>query len=544
MQNWTGGFFTAICNELRQVMFSYSLREENWENFELVEEDIEFLYNYLLELETPLTPTDLVSALAEERIQREIREIEKQRTSGGDIYFPKERYEVDQNLVFPAFDWQQGKVVSIRSGKNPDLASFDVIKVQMDDGNEREFAAGIESHSLNEPPEIVQEDALLDLQFVLSNYGEELERRLEQGLNEHYDFVRIAGRWFPRALLVDVNVGHLNLAEAVLDMEGGGPLSTPELLEHVELPSNVNTKLVEFSLDLAMEEDERFDEVGPAGQVLWYLKRLEPEEVLETPVYLRYHKVDYDRSDLNREMLILERDLDDELSPVEARPVEEDEVVVRLIFPHWCAGTLPLSTRIQHLFPTAYEAPRIRFVMVDGKTKSKFPGWVVRNKHYVYGLKEWYEDQGLIPGSFVRLRRGDQPGEVIVSSDTQRSSRDWMRTLLVGSDGGIVFAMLKQIVSAAYDERMAIAIPDVDALNDVWKNMQKNRRPFERILVDMVRELAKLNPQSHVHASELYAAVNLVNRCPPGPILSLLGSRPWFVHVGDMYFRFDDSEQT
>ena len=525
-------------------MVSFTIREENWENFELAEDDIEFLYNYLLELETPLTPTDLVSALAEERIQREIREIEKQRTSGGDIFFPKERYEVDQNLVFPAFDWQQGMVVVVRPGQNPDLADFDVIKVQMDDGNEHEFACGVEDHPLNEPPEIVQEDALLDLQFVLNRYGDVLEERLEQGLHDHPDFVRIAGRWFPRALLIDVNVGHLNLAEAVLDMEGGGPLSTPELLEHVELPSNVNTKLVEFSLDLAMEEDERFDEVGPAGQILWYLKRLEPQEVLETPIYLRYHEVDYNRSDMDSEMLNLERDLDDELSPMEARPVEEDEVVVRLIFPHWRAGTLPLSNRIQHLFPTAYETPRIRFVMVDGKTKKKFPGWVVRHKHYVYGLKEWYEEQGLIPGSFVRLGRGDQPGEVIVSSDAQRSSRDWMRTLLVGSDGGVVFAMLKQIVSAAYDERMAIAIPDVDALDDVWKNLQKNRRPFERILVDMVRELAKLNPQSHVHASELYAAVNLVNRCPPGPILSLLCTRPWFVHVGDMYFRFDDSEQT
>ncbi len=523
-------------------MVTYSLREENWENFKLEEEDIEFLYNHLLELETPLTPLDLISALVEERIQQEIREIEKQRTSGGDIYFPKEHYTVDQNLIFPAFDWQQGKVVAVRPSLNPDLPDFDVIKVRMGDGNEHEFAAGIQDHVLNEPPEIVQGDSSLDLQYVLNKYGDELEARLEQGLFDHPDFVRIAGRWFPRALLVDVNVGHLNLAEAVLDMEGGGPLSTPELLKHVELPSDVNTKLVEFSLDLALEEDERFDEVGPAGQVLWYLKRLEPKEVLEVPTYLRYHQVDYDRSELNKEMLIVERDLDDELSPIEARPMEEDEVVIRLIFPHWRAGTLPLSTRIQHLFPTAYEAPRIRFVMVDGKTKQKFPGWVVRNSHYVYGLKEWYADQGLIPGSFVRLRRGNRPGEVIVSSDTQRSSRDWMRTLLVGSDGGIVFAMLKQIVSAAYDERMAIAIPDVEALDVVWKNVQKSRRPFERIMVDMVRELAKLNPQSHVHASELYAAVNLVNRCPPGPILALLASRPWFVHVGDMYFRFDDSQ--
>jgi hypothetical protein len=73
--------------------------------------------------------------------------------------------------------------------------------------------------------------------------------------------------------------------------------------------------------------------------------------------------------------------------------------------------------------------------------------------------------------------------------------------------------------------------------------MQKERPPFERVVVDIVRELTKLNPQGHVHASELYASVNVVRRCPPGPILALLVSRPWFVHVGDLHFRFDDSEQ-
>jgi len=167
----------------------------------------------------------------------------------------------------------------------------------------------------------------------------------------------------------------------------------------------------------------------------------------------------------------------------------------------------------------------------------------VREKCYVFGLKDWYEEQGLMPGSLVRLRRGKNLGEVMVTSDTRRSSRDWIRTVLVGTDGGIVFAMLKQIVSAAYDERMAIALPDVDAVDGIWKVAQREQPPFERVVVNMVRELAKLNPQSHVHASELYAAVNIVRRCPPGPMLALLASRPWFVHVGDLHFRFDDSEK-
>ena len=67
-------------------------------------------------------------------------------------------------------------------------------------------------------------------------------------------------------------------------------------------------------------------------------------------------------------------------------------------------------------------------------------------------------------------------------------------------------------------------------------------RPNRKVIVNTVRELAKLNPQNHVHASELYAAVNVVMRCPPGPMLALLASRPWFIHVGDLHYRLSDSD--
>jgi hypothetical protein len=525
------------------VMASFSLREDYWETFSLQDDDIGFLYNYLLEKETPLTTRELVSALVNERIQREIQEIERQRSSGGDIYFPKEEHSVGQNLVFPALTWKQGQVVNIRDGINPDLDAFKVVRVKFDDGEEREYASSLQLHPLNEPPEFIDENELLDAQAVLKTYLPLLVDRVESGLETAEDFVRIAGRWFPRALLIDVNQGHLNLAEAALDMAGGGPMTTADLLKQVELPADVNSKLLEFSLDLGLQEDPRFDEVGPAGDVLWHLQRLEPDEVREAPLYLRYHDIDYDRALLGDDMLALERQLDDELSPIDDRFRGEEEAVVRLIYPHWRAGTLPLSSRIRHLFPTSYEAPRIRFILVDESTDEQFPSWVVREKHYVFGLQDWYEKNGLIPGSLVRLRRGKNLGEVVVTHDSQRSSREWIRTLLVGSDGGVVFAMLKQIITAAYDERMAIAVPDVEGLDRVWVRMQKERPPFERVVVNMVRELAKLNPQRHVHASELYAAVNTVRRYPPGPILALLASRPWFTHVGDLHFRFDDSER-
>lgn len=520
-----------------------SLREDYWETFELKDEDREFIYNYLLEVETPLTSPELLEALVKERISREKLAIEKQRTSGGDIYKPADSFNVDQDLVFPAFGWQHAKVTGVRKGQNPDLGTFQVIQVIFDNQETKEFAANIQDHILNQPQETSETESSLDAAMVLEDYGDRLLQVIDSDLLKNEEFVRIAGKWFPRALVVDINAGHLNLAEAILDMAGGGPLPTKSLLEQVGLASDTNSKLVEFSLDLALQEDPRFDEVGPAGEVLWFLNRLEPETVLQIPIYLRYQELEYDRSLLTDEMLVLEQKLDDELSPLGGSYPKPNEVQLTLTFPHWRSGTLPLTARINHLFPTAYEAPRIRFLLVDGETGQKFPGWVVRKNRYVYGLEDFYTAHGLMPGSLVQVKRGKKPGEVIVQCDTQRGSRDWVRTVLVGSDGGIVFAMLKQIVTASYDERMAIAIPDPDALDVAWKQIQKDRIPFEKIVVDTVRDLVKLNPQSHVHASELYAAVNILRRCPPGPILALLASRPWFIHVGDLHYRFDDSEK-
>ena len=57
------------------------------------------------------------------------------------------------------------------------------------------------------------------------------------------NIAQVGGRWFPCALLMDINSGHLNLAEAVLEMSGGEPLSTASLMEQIDLPQDANTKL-------------------------------------------------------------------------------------------------------------------------------------------------------------------------------------------------------------------------------------------------------------------------------------------------------------
>jgi hypothetical protein len=511
---------------------------EYWKELQITRQDVEYLHTYLFEHETPLTTRELVTVFVAERIRVERLAEQKRRQAGGKTYFPKESYQVGDNIVLPALNWQHGKVVAARAGQNPDIGAFDVLTVQLDDGSERLFASSLPLHSLNDKPVSVEgEDIEADV--ILKEHGSALEKKLEATFRSDDDLVRIAGRWFPRALLIDVNVGHLNLAEAVLDMSGGEPLPTSALLKDVALPEGVNPKLAEFSLNYALQDDKRFDEVGPAGQVLWCLRRLEPDAVREVSLYLRYAEIEHDRSVLDDQMLALEKQLDDELSEIDDEDsTDVKEVTVSLIFPHLRAGTLPLSPRVRSLFPTAYESPRVRFTLVDGKTQQKMPGWVVREHGYVYGLYDWYKSQDLMPGSLVRIRHGENPGEVIIEAQTYRATKDWVRTVIVGVDGGVVFAMLKQSISAEFNDRMVFAIPSVEAVDQLWTQGQK--KPFDQLVMTMIRELSKLTPQGHVHAQELYSAINIVRRVPPAPLFAVLASSPEIAHVGDLHFRLSE----
>lgn len=515
-----------------------SLPADYWTNIQITRQDVESLHTHLFEVETPLTARDLAAVFVTARIKAEHEARTKQHRAGGKTYLPKEKYGAGDELVFPALDWKKGQITATRSGVNPEAGAFEVVTVAMEDGSQRMFASALAQHFLNEEPVAASADDDFNPEVILRENGSEIEKKLEAAFSQDDGLVKIAGRWFPRGLLVDVNQGHLNLAEAVLDMAQGEPQPASALLKDVELPAGVNPKLAEFSLNFALQDDERFDEVGPAGQVLWCLRRLEPDGVREVPAFLQYSRIDHDRSLLNEAMLKIESQLDDELSEsksADGRDVKE--VTISLIYPHLRAGTLPLSPRARGLFPTAYESPRVRFTLVDARSGVKMPAWVVREHGYVFGLREWYKSHQLMPGSLVLVKRGSKPGEVIVEAKTQRSSKDWIRTLIVGADGGLVFAMLKQPITAEFNDRMAIYVPDFKALDPLWGK----KRPFDELVVSVMREITKVNPQGHVHAQELYAAVNLVRRVPPAPLFALLSSQPRFVHVGDLHYRLEEA---
>jgi hypothetical protein len=521
-----------------------SLQEDYWREFRFAEQDLEFLYNHLLEIELPQTAEELSKALISNRIYKETQSLLNQKPSEGIRYQPGDSYKKSDKLVFPSLNWKKGVISSIRKSNNPNYSPFDVLTLDFEDGTSRLFAGKLSDHVLNQPLKVDESDPAFQPEKVFDQYGESITQAVTEKLEAVPDLVRIAGRWFPRALLVDINIGHLNLVEAVLDMNNGGPLPTRSLMEQIELPTDVNSKLTEFSLNLALEEDERFDEVGPAGETLWFLHKLEPDGVKEPPITLRYvvpttpvDPVDETLADQFINTVI------DELEPDSGKVDKPDQVTISLIYPHWRAGTLPITKAIRKLFPAAYEAPRVQFKFIDSDTNDEISGWVVRTNKYVFGLQNWYQSLDLIPGNCVTISRGNKPGEVLISAGKKKPTREWVRTALIGADGGIVFAMLKQLISGSIDERMAVVVPDVEAMDTLWENGNYARQSLDTILKKVMREQTKLSPQGHVHAQELYSAVNLIRRCPPRIVLSILQNRPWVNHMGDLYFRLTESDE-
>lgn len=519
--------------------------EDYWANLQIEQNDINHLYSILLDKEEPLSIDQMALALMRYRIEHEASDPYVHTSGSGHAYRPDAHYEVGDELAFPALGNVTGKVVGVRRGQNPDSGDFNVIQAKLDDKQVLEFASDLAvPHKLALPlnrPDGNGDRPVLSPEELFIEYGGIVAEVLEEALEGHDDLVSLAGYWFARSLLADVNEGHLNLAEAVLDMAGGGPLTTPAILEQIGMLTEVNDLLAEFSMNFALQKDPRFDEVGPAGHVWWYLTRLEPAEVQKPPARLAYAPIEYDQSKITEELRELEIEIGDEHSPPpkRSRSPLPHTATITLTYHHHQAGTLPLSIQLRRMFPMAYSAQRIHFTLIDAQTGREMPAWVVRQGGYVYGLAEWLRDNEIPVGGYLSVERTTDPGRVLIDCARRRPRKDWVRTAIV-ENNRLRFVNQQWSIACDYDDLMIVAVPDPERIDALWEHTRKTAIPLERLLMDMARELMPLNPQSNVHAKTLYSALNLIRRCPPGPILDYLHSSPQFEHMGGFYYRLTD----
>ncbi|HOT91637.1 MAG TPA: hypothetical protein PLJ78_04920 [Anaerolineae bacterium] len=516
-------------------MSSTVQNDQYWEQFSILPGDIEHIINYLVETERPQMLDQLAQELIQARHRQMVALIENT-LSQGRIYRPGESYSVGERLIFPHLNNLLGEVIAVRPGHNPEYEAFSVITVRTTNGAVREFVADLRrEHPLNTATYVPSKN--LDIRDIYAHYGEKIKTALRSALEKNAQFVSVGEQWFLRDLLVEIPAGQLNIAEALLDMAGGGPLPTSKLLDELEVPGEVSRPLQLFSLEYALLHDRRFDEVGPAGIALWHLRQMEPQGVLEVPLPLRYVPIPYSRALLDETMLALERQIDDEWADTTGPvPPITDSVTVVLNYPHWRSGTLPLSPRVAQLFPTARVTDRICFTFMDGRTGETFPGWVVRSGRYVHGLTEWYKKNSVSVGTYVDLERGGEPGTIQVSVRPIRSKRrEWLRTATTDT-GQLVLEVTRVPVACEFDELATVAVTDPDAVDALAHQLQ--RAPLESLLEQIFSGLAGLSLQRAVHAMTLYSVLNLLRRVPPAPMFAVLATSSRYVALGDNYWAY------
>ncbi len=524
------------------------LPAQHWAySFSISADDIDNITNLLLDKETPLSSVELATEIVKKREDEERRRFAQQ-YSGTKVYKPSDSYQVGDRLTFSFLDYATGRVVNIREGRSTDLSPITVAAVEFDDMRQqsriemREFVTAYDNqHPLNDntlnkhPSQIEAEYTFTD---VLNDPDIHIVDQVNDALERNPDLVRLAGTWFVRELLLEVDIGHLHLAEAVLDMHEGGPLRTEQILREIGGLGDAPLPLQVFSLNYQMNQDERFDEVGPAGTVLWHLTRLLPRLVREVPDILRYKMVEFDRGQLSREMLQLEYDLDDEHSPVSS-PRPEDEVSLTLIYPHRRVGTLPINSETKYVFPAA-KTPRIAITIIDALDKQEFPCWVVHEFKYVVGLAPLYQKHHLPVGAYVYLNPTNDKSRIEIEFDTYRPRTEWIPVVERLDGNQLRCQTAKRAIGADYDEMIIVGVTNLPEVDNLGKELEAKRVPLTELLRGLVRELSKQNPQGTVHSKVLYSTLNVLRRCPPGPMFATLLKNPEFDYVGGNYWKMSN----
>lgn len=503
--------------------------------------ELDAITNLLLERETPMTTAELARWLIETRLESE-RQALQTRYQNIKVYDPSQAYGIGDRLTFSKMDYALATVVDVRPGNNPDYGAFEVISVEFDEAlyngtrGVRDFAARLaQPHALNGALAHAPQLSQFSADDVLKAHPGFL-KELEAALSTNKDLRRVAGYWFPQALVMPVDIGMLHLAEAVLDVNGNQPMTTQDIVEQIGGLGNAPMSLQVFSMNVALSQDKRFDEVGPLGQVLWYLHRLQPEDVRRPPIWLQHRAIDFDPSLLSPAMRELELELNDELSKLP--PLEEDleEASAYLIYPHRRAGTLPVNRAIRCIVPTA-RTPRIYVEIIDDVNHVRFPGWIVHEHQYIYGLLDYYTQNRLSIGTRLYLRRGDHPGQLHLRYDAYKARREFIPVVQATRDH-LTLMQTQRAIGAEYDMQLIVGIDNLEATDELTRSFQN--KSLATILKAIIAEAGKFSPQGAVHAKTIYSLANVFRRVPPGLVFATLAANPDFQAIGDVLWKLNE----
>ncbi|NLS78150.1 MAG: hypothetical protein GXY76_12915 [Chloroflexi bacterium] len=507
--------------------------EAFWREFAVSDEDIEGLYSSFLEKEEPRTLDELALQLVRRYCEadkaRLLAELER-----GPVYRPSDKHEVGQEILFPTRDYVLGKVESARPGRNPKYGPFEVIGVRFPGKAEAiEFASSFtQPHPLNlsvaDDGSGGQGEQTPERLFEL--YGDHIRAKLDQALRDDPEVCAVDGRWFLKSLLPEVHIGHLNLAEAMITMSQR-PLTVDELMVELDLAPDAKPSARRFALELALDQDERFDAIPSDDAQRWFLFALEPTAVVDVPWRLLPERgMGRAPRHLLSELVGFAREINDELDDLPGQAPAGDSVSFVLSYAHWREGTLPLCKAVRAFLPDN-AGDRFPINMTLGPDGKRVAGWALLKERYAWGLGDWYRAQEIPVGATVNIARGADPRTLAVSYERRPRRGEWVKEANV-VDGALVFEMQRRAYTCEYDRNLVLTVVDQEALDKLALQLREREATLFDTLLKIVPELTKFSSKATFHATTLYAAVNVLRRVGAAPVFAELTTRACFDPVG------------
>ncbi len=507
-----------------------SASELYWTAFSVNDRDMERVYAHMLEKGDAVSIVDLARVVIGARAHEE-HERRQRLSAQAVLYQPKVSFLIGQRVIFSALNDVEGMVTAIRDSNNPRMKPFQVLTVEFSDGTTREFAGAYElAHPLNEMKPIVTGAADESPEEIYARYGQKIERLLIARLRADKEFVEQDGKWLLRGLLTEINVGFLNIAEAAIEQNNAG-MSTAELARVLELDANGSKReTLLFSLDYALQRDERFMDVGPRGETRWFLNRLVPAEVTSVPRILQFGAVSEAESTLPPELETILSEIEDD-NNLDARGEHAASVNLILTYPHRRAGSLPYTQGVRALFP---EADKPMLITLVDEYGVRLSAWIVPDGNYIFGLKAWFDRSKLNPGALIELVPHAEALTAEIRFQPRREGKSlWVKTAKV-ENGHLTFGTSPRPVAFKYDEEMLILPEDQNGLDKLTAS-NYGERSLDALLVEIFPELVKLGSSS-IHAKTLYSAVNFAKRVGARAVFSALVRNEAFTTTGGGYF--------
>jgi hypothetical protein len=197
---------------------------------------------------------------------------------------------------------------------------------------------------------------------------------------------------------------------------------------------------------------------------------------------------------------------------------------------------LPLNRHSRALFSRGH-GERTMVALIDGRWGQRFSAWVVHGGRYIAGLRSWFEGHKLPAGAYITLERQQNSEEIAVDFRPKRMRREWTRWAQVVDSRRLDVQVRKQEVACEYDELVIIGDDQPDEMRKLRATPAYAEAPMADLVYQIVLDLAGLSQTGSVHAKTIYSTVNVVRRCPPGPIFEVLATDARLQSAGDNLYR-------